>query len=153
MNIIGTQYSLQQKALEIYLAGCLGPHCAECHNQETWPFDVGTPYCSVLFHCSLQQKLDAAGTMVRHIMVMGGEPLDQPLEELLPFLDSLKQSGKDLWLFTRRELREVPRQLQDLCDYIKTGPYIPGRPPTQYNNLTLASDNQKVYCFINPVKD
>ena len=35
MKILSTQYSLKYKALEIYTAGCKGPHCEGCHNPDT----------------------------------------------------------------------------------------------------------------------
>lgn len=150
MNILGTQYSLTTKSIDIYLAGCRGPHCENCHNPESWDFEAGVPYSEAAFHCDLQAKLDAAGSMVRHIMVMGGEPLDQPTAELYRFLTSLHQYGRRIWLFTRRERAEVPVSIQVRCDYIKTGPYIPGRPSVRHGKLTLASDNQKIHCFIPP---
>jgi hypothetical protein len=34
MNIVGLEYSLTRRCLEIYLSGCLAPHCAGCHNEK-----------------------------------------------------------------------------------------------------------------------
>ena len=48
MNILGTQFTLNRKSLEIYIAGCKGDsrygYCHNCHNKETWSFNQGEIY-------------------------------------------------------------------------------------------------------------
>lgn len=141
MNIIGTQYSLQHKSLDIYLAGCNGPHCSGCHNPESWDYDSGTPYKDVLPAILTKANSD----MVERIFILGGEPLDQDQYELLDLLDKIKD--KELWLFTRRELEEIPTKIQRYFSYIKTGRYNSDLLIDGYYcyGVKLASSNQKIF--------
>ena len=44
MNIVSTQYTLSNKALEIYVSGCDGICGKECHNYELRDFNLGKGY-------------------------------------------------------------------------------------------------------------
>ncbi|MCX7648913.1 MAG: 4Fe-4S cluster-binding domain-containing protein, partial [Elusimicrobiales bacterium] len=124
MRILGTQYSLNTKSFEIYIAGCSGnPHCEGCHNPESWNFNNGNPY-NLKYFLNIKEKIELFDTLIENIMIFGGEPLDQDKNELINFLKDLKFLNKKIWLFTRYELEEVPLEIKDLCDYIKTGRYI-----------------------------
>lgn len=147
MNILATQYALDTQSLEIYVAGCKAqPHCKNCHNPESWSFDKGITYDSNYFD-EIYKKVKRFDSMIKNIMIMGGEPLDQHLEELYDMLKNLNTLNKKLWLFTRYELNEVPKQIKNLCDYIKTGKYDETLKTNDYIDygIKLATKNQKIH--------
>lgn len=149
MNIIYTDYTLKHKSLDIFLAGCNGdPHCEGCHNPESWDFDIGTLYNEKYFKY-IQKRVKEFDLLIDNIMIFGGEPLDQDIDELLHLLLDLKSTGKKIWLFTRYEIKEVSKEVVSLCDYIKCGRYIP-ELKTEENiqyGVTLPTNNQKIYKF------
>jgi len=150
MNIAGIDYNLKLKSLDIFLAGCKGPHCDGCQNQELWDFNIGKPWwdwCDKL-------KSHIESGMVDNIMVYGGEPLDQDIDTLANLLNWFTElTNKPIWLFTKYDLNKVPIVISKYCRYIKTGEYIRGRNTLAYPeyNITLASDNQKIHYITNPL--
>lgn len=149
MNILATQYTLLRKSLEIYVAGCKGNngvHCTSCHNPESWEFNQGRIYNEIYFN-KIKTKIDDFNDMINKIEIFGGEINDQNHEELEVFLKDLKSLDKEIWLFTRYDLKDCPRFELELCDYIKCGAYIPElscNNNLQYG-ITLATSNQKIY--------
>jgi anaerobic ribonucleoside-triphosphate reductase activating protein len=147
MNILATQYTLEFKSLDIYVAGCRGnPHCHGCHNPESWSFNQGKNYTEEYYE-KLKQKIKDFDLMIDNIMIFGGEPLDQNHDELLNLLFDLKGFNKKIWLFTRYEIDKIPEEIKILCDYIKTGKYIKELKcdgNVQFG-IKLATSNQKIY--------
>ena len=146
MNIMATQYTLDNQSLEIYIAGCSGsPHCEGCHNPESWNFDIGEKY-DYSYFIKIKNKIKDFDSLIKNIMIFGGEPLDQDIEELENFLSDLKSLSKPIWLFTRYDFDEIPNKIIDLVDYIKTGRYI--KELKTFDNIhfgiNLASNNQKI---------
>lgn len=145
MNILGTQFSLTTNSLEIYLAGCTGPHCTNCHNPASWTFFSGAPWRDKLD--GITWKIAEFPDLIDNIMILGGEPLDQSEAELAEFLFCLQGRGVQVWLFTRRSLPEVPQGILKLCDYVKCGRYDETQltdDNIQYG-IKLASSNQHIY--------
>ncbi|WP_169332891.1 4Fe-4S cluster-binding domain-containing protein [Desulfovibrio oxyclinae] len=145
MNILATEYSLRHKALELYVAGCKGPHCPGCHNPETWSFDQGVPFDTVTKR-EIETKIKDFAHMIDNIWVLGGEPIDQDrkaLEELLSFL----RGFRPVWLFTRYELSEVSENILCHCSYVKTGRYNEDKlvDDNVQHGVKLASSNQKIH--------
>ena len=149
MNIIGIQYTLQYKSLDIYLAGCSGNkgvHCTSCHNPESWNFNQGKLYDNIYFQ-TIKNKVVDFNNLIDNIMIFGGEPNDQNQDELLHFLLDIKSLDKKIWLFTRYEIDNIPKFELTLCDYIKCGAYIP-ELKTENNvmyGIKLATSNQRIY--------
>ena len=149
MNIIGTQYTLQYKSLDIYIAGCNGDkgvHCTSCHNPESWNFNQGELYNKEYFN-KIKIKVKDFNNLIDNIMIFGGEPNDQNIDDLTFFLSDLKSLSKKIWLFTRYNIKDVPKFELGLCDYIKCGAYIPNLKTddnVQYG-IKLATSNQKIY--------
>ena len=143
MNIAATQYNLPHKALEIYLSGCNGPHCPGCHNTELWNFDVGEDINKALERLLI--KLERDGDMIQEVWVLGGEPLDQELTQLLVLLSNIPKHFR-IVLFTRYELSDVPYSVLVYADLIKTGAYVSELACTDrvFAGITLASTNQEV---------
>ena len=147
MNIIDTQYSLQTKSLDIYLAGCKGPHCSCCHNQGSWDFSAGHLCTEYWLYDAVGIKVEKFPDLVENIFVVGGEPLDQPDNSIFLLLHELKQYNKPVWLFTRKSLEEVPFFVKEYCTYIKSGRYdetLLTDDNIQFG-VKLASSNQKIY--------
>lgn len=144
MNIISTQYTLQHKSLEIYLSGCKPPHCKHCSNPDTWCFSQGTNWSQ--FKDQIQKRCTEDHNMIENIMIFGGEPLDQDLNELSNLLTFLRAFNKKIWVFTKYDISEVPEGILKLCDYIKTGRYLEDQKSD--NNIQcgikLATSNQKI---------
>ena len=146
MNIASTQYTLENKAFEIYLSGCSGnPRCNGCHNPELWDFSIGENYIHILK--DILKKVKEFDSMIDNIWVLGGEPLDNNLNNLSDLLLALKTTNKKIWLFTRHEINEVPLNIKHLCDYIKTGRFdIDALAENNvYYGVKLASKNQKIH--------
>lgn len=145
MNILATQYTLEHKAFEIYLAGCFGaPHCTNCHNPESWDFNQGKYYAEEL--PNITSKVIQFGSLVDNIFILGGEPLDQNIVELKVLLKRLKVLNKTIWLFTRYEIDEVPSVIVELVDYIKCGKYLEELKVENnaHFGINLATSNQYI---------
>lgn len=149
MNILASQFTLQYKSLDIYLAGCKGNngvHCVSCHNKESWSFNQGDLYNKDYFE-KIKNKVIQFDKLIKRIMIFGGEPNDQNHIELEKFLKDVKSLSKEVWLFTRYSIENVPKFEYELCDYIKSGAYIPKLScddNIQYG-IKLATSNQKIY--------
>ncbi len=144
MNIVATQYNLQNKTLEIYLSGCYG-NCFNCHNPELKDFKLGNYYKFEL--PNILQKIKEFDCLIDDIWILGGEPLDNNLSELGDLLDNLKTVCNDIWLWTRNDINKIPMNIKNKCKYIKTGAYIE-KLKTDDNiqyGVKLASSNQKIY--------
>ena len=142
MNIAGTEYNLNHKALEIYLSGCKSPHCPNCHNEALWDFNVG----KVLDDNETDKLLTKTmNPMVEKVWIMGGEPLDQDLDELEWLLIYIwRVTNCERWLWTR--YTEIPELISKHLSYAKIGEYREDLP--SYTNgehgITLASSNQRI---------
>lgn len=147
MNIVATQYNLEQRALEIYVAGC-NNHCPGCHNPRLQNFNIGTPYEYWLE--KINNKIEEFDDMIDNIWLLGGEPLDQDKFYLEAFILFLNQFNKKIWLFTGHTLSDalylLPYETENYIEYIKYGMY-------DENDLTednicygvkLASGNQEI---------
>ena len=139
MNIAGTDFDLNQKALCIYLSGCDGA-CKGCHNSELWDFSVGESWES--YGKLFRKKLSSS--IVEQMFVMGGEPLLQNNTSLQLFLQYLKQYKKPIILWTR--LYDIPENIKQYTDYAKIGEYqCDSESYTEpLFGITLASTNQKI---------
>ena len=96
-------------SFNIYLRGWKG-YCIDCHSDHTWDFNSG----SKLIVSELISYMNTIESFkFDNICILGGEPLDQSLEELVFLLEELKINFKDkpLWLYTNFELNKVPQKL------------------------------------------
>lgn len=149
MNILNYSVNLKHHALEVYLAGCTR-HCPGCHNPESWNFDAGQPYVAVMRSIKAYVKASVPSDFLKHIWILGGEPLDQPhadLKKLINYLASFL-SRTCIWLFTGNSpSAQLVALAEDLgVDYIKYGYYAEALGPVYYPDfdLTLASSNQGI---------
>jgi len=145
MNIISTQYTLSTSSLEIFVSGCLAPHCKDCCNPELWEFGKDNNYLEEFE--KIKTKIKTFDNLVDNIILVGGEPLDQKHIELVALLQKLKQLNKNIFLFTRYDFNKVPDYIKKLCNYIKCGRFILSlivEDNIQYG-IKLATSNQKIY--------
>ena len=122
MRIAGTELNLRHKALEIYLSGCKSHSCKGCHNPELWDFTVGDNVDLDY----LESKLTAmqSARLVNSVWILGGEPLDQDMNELCVLLKAMQNHTHKIVLWTHYE--DVPEPVSKLVQYAKLGPYVAG---------------------------
>ena len=99
----------------VFFQGC-DLHCKGCQNQSTWDIRSGTEVEVAELATLLQKEV-----CNKKITFSGGEPLVQAeaLIELIKMLDDF-----DIAVYTGHELCDVPKELLDRINYIKTGPFI-----------------------------
>lgn len=141
IRFAGTEYSIKNKTLEVYTQGC-SVKCPGCHNSELWNFDGGEPFPSE----KLADKIKRFDKIIDRIFIVGGEPLQQPLSEVVKMIKFFKDLGKEVWLFTSFEIDQVSDDIKELCDYVKTGKFDPNTGDgSDYYGVKLATSNQKIY--------
>ena len=145
MNILQIDYTLKHRSLDIYVSGC-NTHCFGCHNEESWDFFKGEKYNEEYF-TKIKTYITDFNTLIDNIMIFGGEPLDNNVNDLEELLNDMKTLEKKIWLFTSKKLMYVPENIKNLCHYIKTGKYI--EELTCNNNISfgikLVTSNQKIH--------
>lgn len=99
----------------VFLQGC-DIRCEGCQNRSTWDISKGE-------QVAVEQL---AATLKKHchnkkVTISGGEPLMQAdaLLELVKQLD-----GFDIAVYTGHELKDVPKELLEHINYIKTGSFV-----------------------------
>ena len=142
MNISGLQYNLNRRTLEIYVSGCRG-QCDGCHNPDLWDFEYGREYS---FYIPKIQKKIKSG-MVDEIWILGGDPIDQDKINFIDLLNNINYLPLFLW--TRYDINEIDKDIKKYFKYIKTGKYDKNLPKyySKEFDITLASNNQKIYVF------
>lgn len=146
MKIITTDYSMATRSYDIFFSGCkANPRCKDCHNPESWDFSFGVDWREK--QDKIKADLETFSSVIDKVFILGGEPLDQDECEFLLFLDWLRELNKEIWLFTRFELEEIPVYIKSRVDYIKTGRY---KPELSTNDnvqfgVRLATSNQNIY--------
>ena len=122
--------------LVFFFQGC-HIRCKGCHNPQTWDPENGIVY-----------QIDDLVNLVKNysgkkrITYSGGEPLEQ-YEALICLTKRLRELDDeiDIVLYTGNELKDVPNELLNLLDGIKTGRYVEElRTSTQ---AYIGSSNQK----------
>jgi organic radical activating enzyme len=123
-------------SLDLFISGCARePHCENCHNHELWDFNAGV-------QISLDElfKIIKNKSIIDAVAVMGGEPLHNIY--IRDILSGIRELNKQVWLYTSYDIFEIPENVLSLCDYIKTGRYMPEH---KVNDGWLATSNQKIY--------
>ena len=105
--------------LVVFLQGC-SRKCFGCHNPETWSSEDGNNW---LLYDLLHFIIDHNPT--RRITISGGEPLEQ-FSSTYKLIQMLRHYDKnyDIALYTSFEIEDIPSNLLDSLDYVKTGKYI-----------------------------
>ena len=112
------EYSITTRSLDIFTIGCFG-NCQDCCNPEIKDFNLSGFSTAQVVSKTLQ--LDTKyGNLIDKIIIVGGHPLDGYFkygEEFIEFLKELRTINKPIYLFTRHELEEIPKEILELVDY------------------------------------
>lgn len=141
IRFAGTEYIIGDKILEVYTQGC-SVKCPGCHNSELWDFNGGSEFPRV----DLEDKIKWFSNMIDKIFIVGGEPLQQPVDEVVKMIEFFKSFNKEVWLFTSFGITKVPGKVANICDYIKTGKFNPAAGDgKEHYGVKLSTANQKIY--------
>lgn len=124
-------------AFTIWFAGCT-VRCNGCHNTRLWDKNNGTKYAvDDVIDIIESQPVD-----YNSVILLGGEPLEQDINELVSLCRILDDMGYSTWLYTSYELDDIPHNILDNINMVKTGKF-------DINSITdgglLASSNQKLF--------
>lgn len=99
----------------IFFQGC-DIHCKGCQNPSSWDILKGKPYETDELVKLLREKV-----INKKITLSGGEPLMQK-DAVLDIIKKLPDF--DIALYTGHELNEVPNEILQNVNYVKTGPFV-----------------------------
>lgn len=114
----------------IFFQGCsLNPKCKGCHNCSIWNPNEGRFFTEeeqnkVIEHCKK--------SFIKRLVLCGGNPSDQPSEELIGFIKKIKkETNKPVIIFdgyTFEELQEMEERFNIIqeCDILIDGRFIQG---------------------------
>ena len=129
-------------SVDIFFAGCsMQPKCKGCQNPDLWNAENG-------FEMTVGQlkgyiKNTIVDAVVRNVVFVGGEPLDQQKAVFVLAKWAKEEFGLKTWLYTGHEYKAVPTNVKGALDVIVSGRYDetqlaePGAFP--------ASTNQEVH--------
>ena len=127
----------------VYFSGC-NFRCPYCHNKDFWDFDCGSIWTPEVEDRVIEC---VSSPHVKHLCILGGEPLQQDLDTLLTFIRKVKKcTGKSVIMWTGYEwetlLKDTSRMdIVKECEIIIDGKFIQDE-----KDLTLAhkgSRNQR----------
>lgn len=132
-------------AFSIWFQGCT-IQCPDCHNKQLWDKNGGQD----MTVSSMLYDIYTAHTMhgVNCLALLGGEPLDQDINELCKLCSGAKHEGIEIWLYTGYEFDQVPDSIKNRVDVIKTGRHDESRAADKWLGF-LSSSNQKLHRKIN----
>jgi len=119
---VGLDTNGEGLSIGVFFSGCSKePKCDKCHNPSLWNLDESTrkPISMII------DQIKDMGSLFTHVVLLGGEPLDQPLDSLKILVTTLKQEGYRVWMYTGKQIEDVPVTLKSCIDVIVAGPYIP----------------------------
>ena len=129
----------------IFVSGCTH-NCFNCFNKEYQNFGYGKPFNSAVLAEILE---NLRSQFVKGLSVLGGEPLQMPVAEMVDFLSAVRKtlrSDQDIWLYsgyTWEELQGTNKlDIVKLCDFLVDGRFIEA-----LKNLRLrfrGSSNQRI---------
>lgn len=141
-------------ALEIYLSGCKEPHCKGCHSPHTWDFNAGQDMNDPLVMKAIVDDISEKyqKEQLDNICILGGEPLDNPVDDLIAFLTVLQHLFPkcQYFLYTHYDEKEIWAHHTDILpylNYIKVGAYDESQKPITpepdpLTGVKLATKNQ-----------
>lgn len=163
MRIAKTQINLEYNAYEIYISGC-NQTCEGCHNPSLKDFNEGVHWKECIER--IIYDITDMGWVYDQVWLLGGEPMDNDINELFLFVSFLHRQKKeydfDIVLFTSHDMNvfdeglpenTLRRRLRQKLDYVKIGKYDNTQLSDSYRepilNIKLASTNQKVVSLKN----
>lgn len=105
----------------VWFAGCTHG-CKGCQNEELWDKNSGRYYnVYELFGLIVGETQKAK---IHTVTLLGGEPLQQNLDDLILLCRLLDNIGMTIWLYTGYDFEDVPFKILRYIDYIKCGRYV-----------------------------
>ena len=101
----------------LFMQGC-DLHCKGCQNKSTWDINKGKE----IDIDDLVNELDKK-VFNKKITISGGEPLMQ-IEALIELVNKLNDLGFDIALYTGHQKEDVPSNIVEKVNYLKTGNFI-----------------------------
>lgn len=126
-----------EASVTIFFSGCT-IRCEDCHNKELWDIKSGDVYNPFELADLVISYCERAN--LKTVVIMGGEPIDQELNDLMYFMASLSVHEINMWVFTGYEFNDLPYFVKSLSSTIKTGRY----DKTKHQDGFPASSNQKL---------
>lgn len=108
----------------IWFAGCTHG-CKGCQNEELWDFNKGEHFSPQELHDLIIEETQK--TKICTVTLLGGEPLQQNLNELHELCLLLYNSGIDIWIYTGYDFEYAESLLHPVMPFlhtIKCGKYI-----------------------------
>ena len=144
--------------ISVYFAGCLpnkckAGNCPGCHNKEAQNFNSGAFYTNMT-RIEILKLLD--NQYIAGLTLVGGEPFDQDLEEILELVRDVKLflKNKTVWVYTGYEFKDFmpggkkfSNTLQEILkciDVLVVGPFILEQRDISDANRWRGSRNQRV---------
>lgn len=131
-------------SLVLSVSGCNGS-CPGCHSTALKDFNSGEEFDNDMM--ATLHTLLYKNKFYKNVVVIGGDITDaykHDEESVIRFMNFIKSHEQlDLILYTRYELDQIPDDLKEYADYLKTGPYEENTPPRPES--FLASGNQKMF--------
>lgn len=122
----------------IWFSGC-DMRCKNCQNPALWDRNKGHIYTAESVAdivCTTCNELN-----IGSVVLLGGEPLQQDIRELLFVCQRFYEANLKIWLYTGYEFNEIPMELLPYLNVVKCGRYIEELKQEGFP----ASSNQKVY--------
>ena len=101
----------------LFMQGC-DLHCKGCQNRSTWDIEKGKEIDINDLVNELNKKV-----FNKKITISGGEPLMQT-EALIELVNKLNDLGFDIALYTGHQKEDVPNNIVEKVNYLKTGNFI-----------------------------
>lgn len=125
----------------IFFQGC-SHHCQDCQNKASWDFDGGKE----ISIADILSGVDKA-YYIDGITLSGGEPFEQPSEELLSLVKELKNRNQDIIAFTGYTFEQLQNneKLSEILPFIDT--IVDGKFESEQKSLSLrfrGSKNQRI---------
>jgi anaerobic ribonucleoside-triphosphate reductase activating protein len=126
--------------------------CNGCFNKSTWDFNGGYEFTNQIQEDFIKS---CRKSYVNCISVLGGEPLDQDISELLEFLIKLKSIGKPIFLWSGYTFEKIIKSEQktEILNYVDV--LIDGKFIEKQKDTTLwlrGSSNQRIIDIKNTLK-
>ena len=123
----------------VYFAGCRHA-CPGCHNPQSWDFSAG-------HEMTVEEIMRVIRENDFDVTFSGGDPLYQPLDELVRLAEAVHAGGHDVWCYTGfmyEDLIADPRYQEILLnvDTLVDGPFV---EPLRDTRLRFrGSSNQRI---------
>ena len=149
LQITHIEYSMNTRSLDVFTIGCNG-NCKGCCNPEIKSWDLkGISVTDTLG--KLTELNSKFNKLISRIFIVGGDTCDAYIyypDDVKILLEKIKTDiKKPIYFFTRHSIDEVPDDIKNMVDYIKTGAYMPELTTDDniQHGIKLATSNQIIY--------